>query len=81
MKDSPERCIMLQNLGRIIAILIFRDIKKEPNLFQWGKPLNAEILKIKKLLNTLKKLSKGMYIGGIIQGRWYKPVLSYQIFF
>jgi AraC family transcriptional regulator len=55
MKDSPERCIMLQNLGRIIAILIFRDIKKEPNLFQWGKPLNAEILKIKKVIEYIKE--------------------------
>ena len=46
---------------------LFPGILKEPNLFQWGKPLNAEILKIKKLLNTLKKIIKGMYIGGIIQ--------------
>jgi AraC family transcriptional regulator len=55
MMDSPERCIMLQNLSHIIAILIYRDIKKKLSLFQWGKPFNAETLKIKKVVEYIKE--------------------------
>jgi AraC-like DNA-binding protein len=53
--DSPERRIMLQNLGQTIAILIFRDIKKESNLFQLGKPFNAGTIKIQKVVEYIKE--------------------------
>ena len=53
--DSPERRIMLQNLSCAIAIHIFRDIKREPNLLQWGKPLNTGAMRIKKVIEYIKE--------------------------
>jgi AraC family transcriptional regulator len=53
--NSPERRIMLQNLSHTIAILIFRDIKKESNLFLLGKPFNAVTIKIKKVVDYIKE--------------------------
>jgi len=52
--NSPEKRIILKNLGHTIAILIFRDIKKESNLIQSDKPFSAGTLKIKKVVEYIK---------------------------
>jgi len=52
--DSPEKRIMLQNLGHTIAMFIFRDIKKESNLFQSDRPFNAGTQKIQKVVEYIK---------------------------
>jgi len=66
--DSPEKRIMLQNLGNTIAMLIFRNITKGSKLFHPDKPFNAGTHKIKKVVEyinenyqkecTLEELSK-----------------------
>ena len=53
--NSPERRAMLLNLSHTIAILIFRDIKKEPNLLQRGKPFNAGTHIINKVAKYIKE--------------------------
>jgi len=54
--ESPEKRIMLKNLGHTIALLIFRDIIKDSRLFLSGKPYSpGSTVKIKKVVEYIKK--------------------------
>jgi len=53
--DSPEKNIMLQNLGHTIALLIFRDIKRDSGLSHLDRPFKAGINKIQKVVEYIKE--------------------------
>ena len=54
IKNTPEKSAILGNLSRTIAILIYRTTKKNMTTLQWGKPFNADTLKIEKVVGYIK---------------------------
>lgn len=52
-EDIPGKSVMLENLSRTIAILIYRTTKKKLTMLKWGKPFNADTLKIEKVIEYI----------------------------